>query len=804
VLVAALAALAQTGYKKPPQAVLDVLNAPAPPVASLSPTRDYMLLLTGVRYPPISELAQPMLRLAGERINPNTSGPHRAPNFIALSVKKISDGVETKVTLPTGAQLGSPAWSADGAHFAFTNTTPTGIELWVGETATAKVRRLKGITVNAVYGEPVQWMPDNKTLVVQLVPARRAAAPVAPGVPTGPNEQESTGRATGAATFQDLLKNPHDEDLFDYYATAQLALVDAAGGKMTPLGQPSVYQDISPAPDGKHLLVSRIHRPYSYLHPAFAFPQEIEVWDAAGKMIHKVASVPLADNVPLQGVRTGPRSVQWRPTAPATLVWVEALDGGDPRKKVAHRDRLLTLKAPFTEQPTELFKIEHRYGGAQWGEKGGLVFVSDFDRDRRWTRTQAIDADNPQTAARTIFSRSVNDQYGNPGTPVTRLLASGHRAVLQHGDSIYLVGTGATSEGDRPFLDRINLQTLKTERLFRSDADAYETVVALLSDDARQIITRRERPIEPPNYYVRTLDGGDAQSSAALRPLTDIKNTTPQLQGIKKQLVKYKRADGVDLSFTLYLPPGYKEGTRLPTVVWAYPLEFNDPGTAGQVTGSTQRYNSITSYSHLFFLLEGYAVLDNTTMPIVGDPEKMNDTYVDQIVSSAKAAIDKGVELGVTDPERVGVGGHSYGAFMTANLLAHSDLFRAGIARSGAYNRTLTPFGFQSERRTLWEAPETYIKVSPFMMAHKINEPILLIHGEADNNTGTFPIQSERLYQAIRGTGGTVRYVTLPHEAHGYAARESVEHTLYEMISWFNKYVKNAPPRAKREVATEK
>jgi dipeptidyl aminopeptidase/acylaminoacyl peptidase len=808
VLVAALAALAQTGYRKPPQAVLDVLNAPAPPVASLSPTRDYMLLLTGVRYPPISELAQPMLRLAGVRINPNTSGPHRAPNFVALSVKKISDGAETKVTLPAGAQLGFPAWSADGEHFAFTNTTPTGIELWVGETATAKVRRLKGITVNAAYGEPVQWMPDNKTLVVQLVPARRAAAPVAPVVPTGPNEQESMGRATGAATFQDLLKNPHDEDLFDYYATAQLAFVDAAGGKVTPLGQPSVYEDVSPAPDGKHLLVSRIHRPYSYLHPASAFPTEIEVWDAAGRTVYKVASVPLADNVPLQGVRTGPRSVQWRPTAPATLIWAEALDGGDPRKKVAHRDRLLTLKAPFTEQPTELFKIEHRYSGAQWGEKGGLVFVNDFDRDRRWTRTQAIDADNPQTAARTIFSRSVNDQYGNPGTPVTRVLASGHRAVLQHGDSIYLVGTGATSEGDRPFLDRINLQTLKSERLFRSEPDAYETVVALLSDDARQIITRRERPIEPPNYYVRTLDGGaqggDAQSSSALRPLTDVKNTTPQLQGIKKQLVKYKRADGVDLSFTLYLPPGYKEGTRLPTVVWAYPLEFNDPGTAGQVTGSTQRYNSITSYSHLFFLLEGYAVLDNTTMPIVGDPEKMNDTYVDQIVSSAKAAIDKGVELGVTDPERVGVGGHSYGAFMTANLLAHSDLFRAGIARSGAYNRTLTPFGFQSERRTLWEAPETYIKVSPFMMAHKINEPILLIHGEADNNTGTFPIQSERLYQAIRGTGGTVRYVTLPYEAHGYAARESVEHTLYEMISWFNKYVKNAPPRAKREVATEK
>lgn len=802
VLLAACAALAQTTYKKPPQPVLDVLNAPVPPVASISPTRDYMLLLTGVRYPPISELAQPMLRLAGLRINPNTAGPHRDLNFVVLSVKRISDGAETKVALPAGAHVGVPAWSADGKQFAFTNTTPGGIELWVGETATAKARKLKGVVLNAVYGEPVRWMPDSKTLIAQLVPSKRAAAPVAPGVPTGPNEQESTGRATGAATYQDLLRNPHDEALFEYYATTQLALVDSASGKVKALAQPSIFDEVSPSPDGQLLLVERIHRPFSYLLPASFFPQEIEVWDTAGKLVHKLASLPLADQIPLQGTRTGPRSVEWRPTAPATLVWAEALDGGDPKKKVAHRDRVLLLKAPFTAPPTELFKTEHRFTGALWGARGDKLFINDFDRDRRWTRTQLIDPDQPQAPARTIFSRSVNDQYGNPGAPVTRVLPNGHRVVLQSGDDIYLTGTGASAEGDRPFLDRLNLQTLKTERLFRSDADAYETVVALLTDDARRIVTRRERPIQPANYYVRALGGDDG--AAALRPLTDIKDATPQLQGIRKQLVKYKRADGVDLSFTLYLPPGYKEGTRLPTVVWAYPLEFNDPGTAGQVTGSTQRYNSIVGYSHLFFLLEGYAVLDNTTMPIVGDPQTMNDTYVEQIVSSAKAAIDKATAMGVTDPARVGVGGHSYGAFMTANLLAHSDLFRAGIARSGAYNRTLTPFGFQSERRTIWEAPETYIKVSPFMSAHKINEPILLIHGEADNNSGTFPIQSERLYQAIRGTGGTVRYVTLPLESHGYAARESTEHTLYEMISWFNKHVKNAAPRVKREETTEK
>ncbi len=789
---------AQT-YQKPPQAVLDVLNAPVPPAASISPTREHMLLLQGVRYPPITELAQPMLRLAGLRINPNVTGPHRSPYYVGVTVKKIADGSEQKVQLPAGAQVGVPVWSADGRRFAFTNVTPAGTELWVGDAARARAHKINGVAVNAVIGSPqqagatgslVQWMPDNRTLLVRTVSPKRGAAPSASNVPGGPNIQESAGRTGPVRTYQDLLKSPHDESLFDYYATAQLAFVDADGGRVTPLGQPAVFDAVEPSPDGKFVLVERLQRPYSYLHTLSDFPREVEIWDASGKLAHKLASVPLADQVPIEGVIKGPRAYQWRATEPATLLWAEALDEGDPRKKVPHRDRLLTLKAPFNGAPAELFKTEHRYAGSSWGERGEL-FVRDYDRDRRWTRTQLIDADNPSAAPRTIWSHSVNERYNHPGQPLTRVLPNGQRVIHRQGDSVFLVGAGATPEGDRPFLDRFSLQTLKAERIFRSDDKSYETVSLLLKDDGSQFITRRESPTQPPNYFIR--NAGAAEQSP--RALTNFPDPTPQLQGITKRLVRYKRADGVDLSFTLYLPPGYKEGTRLPTVVWAYPLEFTDPATAGQVTGSAQRYTTITGPSHLFYLLAGYAVLDNATMPIVGDPETMNTTFVEQIVSSAKAAIDKAAELGVTDPNRVGVGGHSYGAFMTANLLAHSDLFRAGVARSGAYNRTLTPFGFQSERRTLWEAPETYIKVSPFMVAHKINEPILIIHGEADNNPGTFPIQSERLYQAIRGNGGTVRYVTLPLESHGYAARESTEHALFEMIGWFDKHVKNAAPR---------
>jgi dipeptidyl aminopeptidase/acylaminoacyl peptidase len=344
----------------------------------------------------------------------------------------------------------------------------------------------------------------------------------------------------------------------------------------------------------------------------------------------------------------------------------------------------------------------------------------------------------------------------------------------------------------------MNLQTTKTEEIWRSTNTEFESFVALLDDNGTRFLTRRESPLDPPNLYLRST----AQSQNAQK-ITNFSDPVSQLRGIKKQLVKYKRADGVDLSFTLYTPPNYKEGTKLPTLVWAYPLEFTDASVAGQVSGSTSRFTSIGGISHLFFLLNGYAVLDNATMPVVGDPETVNDTFIKQINDSAKAAIDKGVEMGVVDPERVGVGGHSYGAFMTANLLAHSDLFRAGIARSGAYNRTLTPFGFQGERRNFWEATELYTRISPFFYANKINEPILLIHGEADNNTGTFPIQSERLFAALQGTGGTARLVMLPHESHGYSARESVEHTLFEMISWFDKYVKNAKLREKNQTAKQ-
>ncbi len=793
-LVLTSSAFGQSIYQKPPKDIMDVLDSVAIPATSISPVRDKIALLEPLRYPPIADLAQPMLRLAGIRINPVTNAPHLQGYSVKVTLKNISDGKETPVVLPAGAKIVSPQWSVDGKHIAAGNITPAGVELWIIETATGKARKINGVQLNTAFGQ-FGWMPDQKNLLITMVPKNRGAAPAYQNLtPTGPAIQETSGRRGAVQTFQDLLKNPNDERLFEYYASSQLAVV-SLDGKVKEIGQPAIFDTASVSPDGQNILTSRVQKPFSYLFPVFRFPKEVEVWDLSGKTLYKVASLPLQDQVPAQGAPTGARGYGWIPTEPATLIWVEALDGGDPRSKVTPREKMMKIAGPFTSSPAEVLKIEQRYSGRAFGEKGNVMFFYDYDRDKQRVRMFMTDHKNPVNV-KMLSDLNVNDAYNDVGNPVSRQLPTGFNAVRQNGDEIFMSGVGSSPQGDRPFFRRWNLQTNQTTEIFRAGTQEYESFVAMTDDQGMNFITRKESVLEPPNLFMRqACPAGQDCTAAAARQLTQFKDPVPQLRGIKKQLVTYKRADGVDLSFTLYLPPGYKEGTKLPTLVWAYPLEFTDASTAGQVTGATNRFTQIGGISHLFLLLQGYAILNDTTMPIVGDPETVNDTFVQQIVDSAKAAIDKGVEMGVVDRDRVGVGGHSYGAFMTVNLLAHSDLFRAGIARSGAYNRTLTPFGFQSERRNFWEAKELYEKVSPFFFADKINEPLLLIHGEADNNQGTYPIQSERLFAAISGLGGKARLVMLPLESHGYSARESTEHTLHEMASWMDKYVKDAKPR---------
>jgi dipeptidyl aminopeptidase/acylaminoacyl peptidase len=802
-----------SGYNQPPKNILDVMHAPSPPVPRVSPTQDAILLVSWQDYPSIARVSTPFLRLAGVRVEPKNHSKHDTPGGYGITpcarsfeLVHAADGSQIPIALPEGACPGAPMWAADGKRFAFVNLAPDAVELWIGDSKSGKIHKVPGVRLNPMFNDEMQWMPDQKTLLVKLLPEGMGAPPPEPVVPAGPSIQETTGEKGESSTYEnrDTLRNKHDEDVFDYYAASQLALVDAATGAITPVGKPGNYDLVAAAPDGQHILVAAIHKPYSYVTTYDRFPREVEVWDTSDRarvQVHTVASLPLADRVPIAGVPVGPRDFSWRATEPATLVWAEALDGGDWKVKVPARDKILLQKAPFNSPAVEITRTEQRYIGFAWGEQAGTAFLNEYDENRHWRRTFLIDVDAQQPKQRLIWDLSTDEKYANPGNPVKRQLANGAFVVREEADSIYLAGIGSSPDGDRPFLDRLDLKTLKSERLFRSDKDCYEQFLSFTGPDTRAFLTWHQSPTDPPNAFVRSLGksaindapAGEAIFTSSSVALTHIPDPAPTVRAIKKRLVKYKRDDGLDLSFTLYTPPGYKEGTRVPTILYAYPLDYADASKAGQVAGSQETFTQLRQYRLL--LLAGYAIIDNASFPIVGDPKKAYDTYLEQLVADAKAAVDEAVRLGVADPDRIGVTGHSHGALMTANLVAHSDLFRAGVATSGSYNKTLTPFGFQNERRSVWEASDVYLKVSPFFSADKLKTPLLIVHGAEDANPGTTPIQSSKLYEAIRGNGGTTRLVFLPYEPHWYTAMESNEQLVYEMLRWFDKYVKNAPPR---------
>lgn len=773
-----------TGYKKPPADVVAIVETPPTPFAGISPNKDAMMLVNYNPDPGIATMAQPFLKLGGIRVNPTLNSKQRITEYTDITIHWLFENNTAAIRLPSGVRPSAvPSWSPDGKKIAFSVDVADGVELWIANTKTGDAKRIENIRLNEVLMSAYSWMEDSEHLMVRAIPHGRGPAPVAPSVPTGPVIEETSGKLSKLMTFQDLLRNEFDEKLFEYYGKSQLIKVNASTGQQTLFGTPALYTGVNWSPDENYVLVSFVRKPFSYRVPYSSFSRKTEVWDATGKVVHTVTDLPVTDEIPTQGVVTGPRSVGWQTLQPAKLIWVEALDGGDPKKVVPHRDRLMTLNAPFNTDPVEFDKLKHRYSGITWTHQSDVGLLYEYDRDRRWSTSMLIHL-NDRTFRDTVFDMSVNDDYQDPGNPVMVRLP-GHEYVIAHeGDWSFYNNAGASPEGNFPRLDMINLSTGEKKTVWESPKDMYAQFISFAGPGYDQFIIRKESKTEVPNFFLVN------RKNKSEKQLTFFKDPAPQLTGIEKKLVTYKRADGVPLSGTLMLPPGYKSGQKLPLFIWAYPVEYSDMNTAGQVRGSDNTFTFLRGDNPAFFLTQGYAVLMNATIPIVGDPETMNDSFIEQAVSSGRAAIDYLDSLGIIDRERVGVGGHSYGAFMTANLLAHSDDYAYGIARSGAFNRTLTPFGFQSERRSFWEAKDVYMNVSPFTHADKINEPLLIIHGEADNNPGTHTFQSERLYQAIKGTGGTARLVLLPHESHGYRARESLLHVLAEMFDWADKYSK--------------
>ncbi|RZK48038.1 MAG: S9 family peptidase [Pedobacter sp.] len=776
-------------YKTPAQAITDLVLAKPTPGTSIDSKAQWILFSERNSLPSVEELAMPELKLAGMRINPNNFSPSRQTYINSYSIKNIKSGKVTPVTgLPSPLYASGGNWSPKETKIAVTVSSQNRIDLYIIDVATAKATKVNKLPLNQIMGGGVSWV-DEQTLVYRVAPKAASMAPPKPLAPKGPTVQESLGKAAPSATIQDLIKTPHDEDLFEFYATSQL--VQNKAGVETPIGKPAIYSSVSFSPDKQYMMVRTIRKPFSYLVSANGFPTTITIQDRTGKVVKTLAELPSSEVRPsgYDNVQNVPRSFSWRDDVPATVTWAVPLDEGLIKNNVPFHDAVYSLNAPFTGQPKEILKTKWRFGGISWGN-ANFALLRESSRTEQKSKTSRF---NPTTGeVDLLFELNTTDAYNSPGSPVTMKNQYDREVILTLENNSKLLfnnTTGASAKGDLPFLAKFDLNTKKSEILWRAQEGTFEMITDILDPEKLVLLTRKESQTEVPNYYIKNLT-----LRIADQKITNFENPFKAMEGVTKQKISYKRADGIDLTGDLYLPKGYNKDTDgpLPVLIWAYPREFNSAADAAQIRGSQHRFTSIGTGGPLFFVTQGYAVLDNAEMPIVAQEGKRpNDTFVPQLKLNAEAAINKLVELGVGDRNRMAVGGHSYGAFMTANLLAHTNLFKAGIARSGAYNRTLTPFGFQNEDRTYWQAPQLYYEMSPFSYANQIKTPILLIHGEMDDNQGTFPMNSERLFNAIKGHGGITRFVYLPYEAHGYRAKENILHQLWEINTWLDTYVKN-------------
>ncbi|MHA7832271.1 MAG: S9 family peptidase [Flagellimonas sp.] len=778
-------------YQQPSEEILELVNAPLAPSVLISDDGEYMVMLYRDYYKTIAELSEAELRLAGLRINPKTNIGSRTNYYNNIIVKEIGDKDGTQVEgLTENPRLANFSWSPDQSKIAFTNTSSEGVEVMVLDLETAKATTITEANVNANMRDIINWFKDGESILVKMLPGdRKPLINVDEAVPEGPTISTNDGKKAQNRTYQDLLKNPNDEFNFEQLARSELYQVKLDGSK-TKWKDADLYTSISFSPDGEYVMTVTLDRPFSYLVPYYRFPNTTNVYKKDGSMVKTLLEVPLIEDLPkgFMATRTGMRNINWRNDKPATLTYVEALDGGDPQNEVEYRDEVYEITAPFNGEPRSILKTKNRFSYIQWGNEN-IAIAHDRWWNNRNTKTYLFDPSNPEAGAKIIEDRNYQDVYNDPGDFVTKRNENGSWVLsLDKNNNAYLIGDGYTEEGQFPFVEKFDLNNLKKTRLYTSRLENRLENLIEYNPEKDQLLVRIESANEYPNYYYKSLvkRKGPVQ-------LTDFENPYKSIQNVHKEVITYKRDDGLELSGTLYLPVGYdmEKKEKMPMILWAYPREYKDKNSASQNTSNPNEFTYPYWGSPIYWVAKGYVVLDGAAFPIIGEgDEQPNDTFRSQLVANAKAAIDAVDELGYIDRDRIAVGGHSYGAFMVANLLSHSDLFAAGIARSGAYNRTLTPFGFQSEERNYWEAPEVYYTMSPFMHAEKMKTPLLLIHGKADNNSGTYPMQSERYFNALKGLGATVRLVMLPKESHGYRGKESILHMLWEQDQWLEKYVK--------------
>jgi dipeptidyl aminopeptidase/acylaminoacyl peptidase len=785
----------ELGYQVPKKELLNLIDVDLAPTVLRNSKNTVMLLLSRSTYKSIADLSRQELRIAGLRVDPERFIGSRTTYYNKVELIDFEKGEHPLIVegLPNNPQLTNFIWSPDEKKIAMTHTSDSGVELWTVDVDSRKAKKLSSEPINATMGSSISWLKNGKELLVKLLPKdREEIIDQSVIVPTGPKVTENNGEKAQNRTYQDLIKNPTDAKNFTQLSRSEIYRIDMDGNKSRFLDA-KMYRSVNVSPNGKYIMVSFVKKPFSYLVPYFRFPTETHVYDLEANLVKVISDNPLQEVLPkgFMAVSINKRNIGWRFDQPSTIYYVKALDKGDPEMKVPFRDALYEWEAPFNQNPSLLTKTINRYAGVIWGND---LYAIIYDRwwNSRNSKTYLFSPSKPNIPAKVIDDRNYQDRYSDPGDFVTQKGKYGKKILALEGNKAFLLGDGFSEKGQFPFLDRIDLKSDKKVRIYESTyTEKYEQLYDYNFID-KKLSVRIESKSEYPNYFIRSL--GDKNS---LTQQTFFENPFKNLKNVGKELISYKREDGLNLSGILYTPEGFNKDDpeQLPMILWAYPREYKDKSSAAQKTNNPNRFLYPSWGSPIYWVTQGYVVLDRAAFPIIGEgTDEPNDSFRTQLVANAEAAIKAVVDKGYADRNRIAVGGHSYGAFMVANLLSHSNLFAAGIARSGAYNRTLTPFGFQSESRSYWEAPDVYYTMSPFMHADKMKTPLLLVHGEADNNSGTYPLQSERYYNALKGLGATTRLVMFPKESHGYRAKETILHLIWEQDQWLEKYVKNRKP----------
>ena len=831
------------GFRHPAKEIEEITMSAQLPSFYFS--NDYQRAAVGYRscrHVPIAELAASEARIGGVRIDPLNFSETRENYFDGLELFDAPSGSMRKVKgLPSDLRIRFITWSPGGRYIAFTQTYPDRVELWRVDVDAAepKAEKLTSLRVNTIFGASIVFLDDDHILF-KSVPEDRKEAPHH-AVAQSSVVQEVLGEKKSIRTYQDLMNGPADEELFDYCCTSQLAVWSPEG--VRKVGEPSIYRSMDVSPDGSYAIVVTEHHPYSYVESHRSFPSKQFIMDLSdGSMVRMLrdGTVKEPKEEPAKDKKGSkepkkprPSGFGWRPDLPATLYWSESENGGSPmgpfgpmgprpdddpaakdslkekdRPEKTFTDKVFQCTAPFDFENDKQLVLapEYRLGRITWGD-GGLALYEESSTKQKCRRMVSFVPCDTNAKKQVIFSQSTEvDTLGDfpaYGRPLTVRNAYGRSVVwtdAKHSQILLEGNDRRDADGFRhSFLDRFTFKGGKTENLWTSSDDFKETLTAVTDFTPRKmkLMGRREAFGVVPDYWEFDLRRGTA------RQLTHIEDPVAEFsKQVTDQYVTYTRKDGLKCFAHLYLPAGYdkERDGRLPVFMWTYPYEYKCFAESEKARAEKHKYTKPSYGSAMIWATQGYAVLDEFTMSIIAaDKEAQpNDRFLEQLVMSAEAAVDFVCDsIGVGDRDRIGVGGHSYGGFMTANLLAHTRLFRAGVARSGAYNRSLTPFGFQSERRSYWKARQVYDEMSPFNYADKIKDALMLIHGQMDNNTGTFPVQSERLYQALVYFGATARYVQLPYESHGYQGIETTLDMLYETGYWLDTYVKNAEPRKK-------